>query len=68
MTLKDARDMIGAIKLCAAEHDDEAAHSMEDALRAQALQAIANGDVDDPKALAELVMTTDGIEFRRWCA
>ena len=47
--------------------DDEAAHSEEDALRREVLQAIADGHPDAVK-LAALALVTQDIDFARWCA
>ena len=48
-------------------HDPELAHSEEDSLHASVLQAIADG-ADDPRELAALALTTEDLEFPRWCA
>lgn len=47
--------------------DDEVAHSMEDALRAEVLQAIADGH-EDHQDLATAALKTENIDFYRWCA
>jgi hypothetical protein len=54
----------------ASADDDEGAHSMEDALHADVLAAIAVGDLRDVEAIqcAAIALTTDTIEFARWCA
>jgi hypothetical protein len=51
--------------------DDETAHGLEDDLRRDFLKAIASGEIDirwDMAELAALVLTTDDIDFERWCA
>lgn len=48
--------------------DDEAAHSNEDRLRHDVLQAIADGTAVDPIACAKAALLTSEIEFCRWCA
>jgi hypothetical protein len=47
--------------------DDEAAHSMEDALRRDVLQAIANGSPDAVE-LARIALESESLIFARWCA
>ncbi|GAA0972808.1 hypothetical protein Q7689_00470 [Nocardiopsis tropica] len=47
--------------------DDEVAHSEEDDLYADVLQAIADG-ADSPAALARVALGTKSINFNRWCA
>lgn len=47
--------------------DDEAAHSLEDALYREVLEAIADGHPDSA-ALAAEALRTKGIEFCRWYA
>lgn len=49
------------------KHDDEAAHSMEDRLHRDALEAIAHG-CENPRLLALLALESGDIEFARWCA
>jgi hypothetical protein len=47
--------------------DDEYAHSMEDDLRRDVLQAIADG-APNVRELAAAALKTDEINFARWCA
>ena len=47
--------------------DDETAHSMEDSLWCDVLQAIADGH-ENPSEIARLALTTSKIDFARWCA
>ena len=47
--------------------DDEAAHSREDRLRQEVLEAIAEGS-EDAQDLATAVLKTSEIKFTRWCA
>ena len=49
------------------KYDDEVAHSMEDALWQDVLEAIAKGS-QDSQALAEEALKTTKIKFARWCA
>ena len=48
--------------------DDESAHASEDALHQDVLQAIADGNAEDPKLCAFVALTTSEIEFSRWFA
>lgn len=47
--------------------DDERAHSLEDDLRQDVLEAIADG-APNAKELARTALLTSEIEFARWCA
>ena len=66
MTIDEVKNYIAQIKAC--QHDDEVAHSKEDALRADVLAAIADGTCEDPRECARLALTTDDLDFCRWCA
>ena len=73
MTRNEIEERIAHIRRIAGDDeagDDEAAHSYEDALRSDFLTAIANGKVAPIyiEELAQLVLTTAGIKFRRWYA
>jgi hypothetical protein len=48
--------------------DDERAHADEDALHKSVLQAIADGNCEDPKACAAEALKTTDISFARRCA
>lgn len=66
LSVKEVRELVEQIKSNAS--DDECAHSQEDSLYAQVLQAIADDDCEDPKACAREALATEAIEFARWCA
>ena len=66
ITAQLVRDRVEQIRLSAG--DDEAAHSMEDSLREDLLQAIAHGTCEDPRECAIEALKTNAIEFERWCA
>jgi hypothetical protein len=68
MKLATVRQRIGAIRRAAKSGDAETAHRLEDALRADALSAIANLETDEPAALATLALSTTRFAFQRWCA
>ena len=65
ITIEQVKQAIESIKDIT--WDDEAAHGKEDSLRDQVLQAIANGSPDSQE-LARLALTTNDIDFCRWCA
>jgi hypothetical protein len=49
--------------------DDESAHGMEDNLRTQFLAYVATDPNDDDLGeKAKLILSTNEIEFERWCA
>ncbi len=49
-------------------YDDEVAHSREDKLHQAVLSYIAEGKIVDPMLCAKLALTSQNIEFARWCA
>ena len=69
MTLDEIERRVAHIKdLCG---DDEAAHSAEDALHIDVLEAIANGDISGLlhiRDAARTALLTRDIDFQRWCA
>lgn len=65
MTPQDVRGRV--IEVATQVQDPEAAHSDEDKLLADVLQAIADG-ADDPSALAREALRSLEIRFPRWCA
>ena len=65
MTEQEVLERIASIR--DKQSDDEAAHSREDELREDVLQAIADG-ADNAQALAKLALTTNDIVFCRWYA
>lgn len=69
MTTDEARQRVAEIENIAG--DDERAHSDEDKLRAAALAWFRDGIHDAPswvRELSDIVLSTDEIEFARWCA
>lgn len=67
MTIEDVEKRIEEIKTKVAEHDDEGAHSSEDALHEEVLRAIAAG-ATNAQDLAAMALTTLQLDFCRWCA
>lgn len=65
MTLEDVQAALSEIR--AVVDDPEAAHGLEDKLRAKVLRVIADGSPDAP-ALARMVLEAQGIDFERFCA
>ena len=66
MTVDEVVKRVEEIRHCAG--DDEVAHSMEDALHGDVLQAIADGHCDKPDECAKAALMTEKIAFERWCA
>lgn len=68
MDVAEVRQRVDEIRASAG--DDERAHSLEDGLHADVLAAIAIGELRDVEAIqcAAIALTTDTIEFARWCA
>ena len=64
MNADDVRASVEAIKAVA--RDDEIAHSNEDSLWADVLEAIADGTAEDPREMARIALTTVDIDFARW--
>jgi hypothetical protein len=67
MTIEEARRRVAEIAAIGWD-DPEMAHSAEDALRHEALKAIADGVAHQPAALAAEVLRSDALDFPRWCA
>lgn len=66
MTVEEVKARVAEIE--AVKSDDEGAHSMEDELHQDVLQAIADGTADDPAGCAREALKTHEIDFCRWCA
>ncbi|MHA2068116.1 MAG: hypothetical protein ACXABY_27460 [Candidatus Thorarchaeota archaeon] len=67
MTVEEVRERIAKI---ASLDDDEQMHIDEDRLYVAVLGFIAHGalTIEDAQQLAEEVLTTKQLKFRRWCA
>lgn len=65
MTVAEIHERTQQIKDVA--DDPEIAHPLEDGLRRDVLEAIANGAAN-PRELAAAVLATSDIEFPRWYA
>lgn len=66
LTLNTVKERVEKVRKMSG--DDEGAHSEEDKLHVDVLQAIAFGTCDDPQACAMESLKTLDIEFSRWCA
>lgn len=66
LTVEEVRARIEDIKAVVA--DAERAHSLEDSLYEDILRAIATDRCDDPKGCAAAALSTQDIDFPRWCA
>jgi hypothetical protein len=65
-TLQQAYNAVAEIK--AIRHDDEAAHSREDALHVEALQWIAERGDEQSATLAKVALQPIEMNFGRWTA
>lgn len=65
LTVAEIEQKVAQIEVIS--HDPEMAHALEDELREQVLQAIADGS-EDPSSLARAALKTSGLDFERWCA
>jgi hypothetical protein len=68
MTPDEVLRRISVIQAADDDHDDERAHAREDELYRDVLSAIAEGRCGDPAECARLALTTQEINFNRWCA
>jgi len=67
MTISDVAARIEQVRVLGVERsDNDAAHSAEDYLWEEVLEAIANGTARDPVAMARLALTTRDLKFTRW--
>ena len=66
MTVTDVIAAVGEVRAIA--HDDEAAHSREDALYERVLRAISENACADPAGCAREALKTAEISFARWGA
>lgn len=69
LTAEEAKKRVENIKSIA--DDDECAHSWEDNLRSYFIKCLADGlykNHSEIRELAEIVYSTNEIEFARWCA
>jgi hypothetical protein len=73
--MADAHDRINVAMVAdtvryieAVSGDAERAHAAEDLMRELVLRAIAEGRADLPEACAAIALTTDALDFARWCA
>ncbi len=68
LVLEKARALVAEIQVL--QHDDEAAHSREDALHQFVLKEIKKGTLTGKNAriAAEIALSTQKLPFSRWCA
>lgn len=62
--VQDVRQQVDEIRVN--RRDDEKAHSMEDRLHADVLRAVVRGE-PEAKEMARVALTTNRINFGRWC-
>lgn len=65
MTVRDVEQRV--LEIGALASDDEAAHSKEDDLYCDVLEAIKSGH-ETPSSLASAALKSKELEFDRWCA
>ncbi len=66
LTVRNVNERVNHIRELAST-DPEAAHAEEDSLHYDVLKAIADVNVDDPVTAAHVAITTQEIQFSRWC-
>lgn len=66
MTLDEIRAAVAEIE--ALKGDDEAAHSLEDALHVDFIHHVADVAGGELSEMAREVLRTEKIDFARWCA
>ena len=66
MNKKDAIDAVSRISQVSG--DAEIAHSLEDFLRERFIEHIASLDLGELSETARVILTTNDIDFERWCA
>jgi hypothetical protein len=64
-TAESAREIVECIR--ALSDDDELAHALEDDLHFTVLQHVAKGGANSQE-LAAVAVTTEALDFSRWCA
>lgn len=67
LTIGDVAAVVERIREYAETGNDEAAHSLDDTLRGVVLEAIVMG-ARQARSLAAMALTTDDIDFTRWCS
>lgn len=67
--LDEVVERVAAVADASRAGDDEAAHGLNDELRALVLRRIALGEVDlaTARQMAEVALSTDQLDFNQWC-
>ena len=65
VTVEEVLAAVAAIR--ESQNDPEKAHSLEDKLHHAVLRSIAT-DPSNASALAQAALTTEALDFERWCA
>lgn len=68
MTQNEIKERIAKIRANARDYEYEAAHSDEDELRTDFIRYVAEYGPQYLATMAEEILTTDEIEFKRYCA
>ncbi len=66
MTRNDAERRVEEIRALAGDAD--AAHTAEDALRRDFIKWVSEGEATNAQEIARMILSTDDIDFPRWCA
>lgn len=66
MTKKKIQDKLMEVSLCTIREDDESAHALDDALREAFLVWLAKRK-DDIGRKARILLTSNDMNFSRWC-
>ena len=67
MTIEEIKKRVERIKAMAG--DDESAHGAEDQLRAEFIEYVASlTELPSLSAKAQIIQSTQDIDFARWCA
>ncbi len=68
MTRKEVELIIDEVRYFARLGDAEAAHATEDALRRDFIKWVSEGEATNAQEIARMILSTDDIDFPRWCA
>jgi hypothetical protein len=68
MNTRKVKEWLKCIKDAVRDSDDEVAHSREDDMAWEIIEAIAKDDCEDPQACCDLALKSQKLDFARWCA
>lgn len=64
MKIEEVKQRISAID----KNDDECAHGAEDRLYHDFVRFVAESNIEEFSEIASLILTTEDMDFKRWCA